>query len=191
MPVAFCLFVAASACHPANTPAATAPPACPTGDTLVQVDAEAAALAGCTSISGRLAIGPSFALGSLAGLDRIERVGGLDISDNAGLSGVYLPALVDVDGDLVIDDNRQVATVSLHHLVEVRGDLTVRDNRALTRLDLGALRRVGGRLVVSGHPSLDTVVLDRLQRAGPLVLEDNPAWPAEDVDGLRRRVSPP
>jgi hypothetical protein len=187
---ACCLFaLVAAACGAAPPPSQPAPAACPSGDVAVQVDAEAAVLAACTSVSGRLTVGPSFALRSLAGLDRVVRVTGeLDISDNAGLTGVYLPALVVVEGDLVIEDNRQVATVSLHRLVEVRGDLTVRDNPDLVRLDLGALRRVGGRLEVSGHPALDTVVLDRLERAGQLVLEDNPAWPAEDAERVRRQL---
>ncbi len=179
------------ACGAAESPTATAPRRCPEGDATVQIDEEAAALAPCTAIAGDLAVGPSFALRSLAPLARIERMaGGLDVSDNVELTGLYLPALTEVDGDLVIENNRQVATVSLHRLVEVKGDLTVRDNRELLRLDLGALRRVGGRLEIGGHPQLDTVVLDRLERAGELAVEDNPAWPADEVDRVRRRLAP-
>jgi hypothetical protein len=180
-----------SACGGAPQPEQPAALACPRGDVAVQVDAEAAALAPCTTIAGDLAVGPSFALRSLAPLARIERVaGGLDVSDNLEPTGVYLPALTEVDGDLVIENNRQVATVSLHRLVEVKGDLTVRDNHELLRLDLGALRQVGGRLEISGHPQLDTVVLDRLERAGELALEDNPAWPAAEVARVTRRLAP-
>jgi len=186
---ACCLLAGAVACG-AGATTREAARACPAGDVTVQIDAEADALAGCSAVSGDLAVGPSFALHSLIGLARLERVAGrLDISDNLELTGVYLPALLAVDGDLVIDDNRQVRAVSLHHLVEVGGDLVVRDGRELVRLDLGALRRVGGRLEVSGHPALDTVVLDRLERAGQLVVEDDPAWPAEDVERVRRRAS--
>ena len=163
---------------------------CPARDVVVQVDAEAAALGACREM-GRLAIGPSFALRSLAGLERLERAGAIDVSDNVDLGGLFLPALVAVDRDLVIDDNRQVATVSLHNLVEVGRDLVVRDNRALLRLDLGALRRVGGRLEISGHAALDTVVLDRLESAGELVLDDNPAWPAAEVDAVKRKAREP
>ena len=154
----------------------------------MQVDAEAAALSACREV-GRLDVGPSFALHSLAGLERLERVaGGIDVSGNAELSGLFLPALVAVGGDLVIADNRQVVTVSLHHLIEVGGHVIVRGNRALVRLDLGALRRIGGRLEVSGQPELETVVLDHLESADELVLEDNPAWPAEEVDLVTRKL---
>jgi len=186
-----CSAILASACGGAQQPEQLAARACPAGDVAVQVDAEAAALAPCTAFAGDLAVGPSFALRSLAPLARIERVaGGLDVSDNVELTGLYLPALTEVDGDLVIENNRQVATVSLHRLVEVKGDLTVRDNRELLRLDLGALRRVGGRLEIGGHPQLDTGVIDRLERAGELAVEDNPAWPADQVDQVRRRLAP-
>jgi hypothetical protein len=179
------------ACGGAEAPPRSVSRPCPAGAATVQIDAEATALAPCTTIAGDLAVGPSFALRSLAPLARIERVaGGLDVSDNLELTGVYLPALTEVDGDLVIENNRQVATVSLHRLVEVKGDLTVRDNHELLRLDLGALRRVGGRLEISGHPQLDTVVLDRLERAGELALEDNPAWPADEVGRVTRRLAP-
>jgi hypothetical protein len=164
---------------------------CPPGDVVVQVDGEAAALDGCRGVKGRIEVGPSFALRSLAGLARIERARAIDVSDNVELTGLFLPALVAVEGDLVIDNNRQVATVSLHHLVEVKGDLVVADNRALVRLDLGALRRVGGRIAIRGHPQLDTVVLDRLESAGELLLEDNPAWPEDEVESVRRRVAAP
>lgn len=180
-----------AACGGAETPQRTVPGACPAGDVAVQVDEEAAALAACTRVGGDLAVGPSFALRSLGGLARIELVAGeLDVSNNLELTGVYLPALTAIDGDLVVENNGQVATVSLHRLIEVKGDLTVRDNGELSRLDLGALRRVGGRLEVSGHPQLDAVVLDRLERAGDLVVEDNPGWPAQDVERVRRRLSP-
>ena len=188
-PVACFLVIAAAACGAAES--APAPRKCPADDVAVQVDDEAAALAPCKSIAGDLAIGPSFALRSLAPLARIERVaGGLDVSDNLELTGVYLPALTAVGGDLVIESNRQVGTVSLHRLVEVGGNLTVRDNRELLRLDLGALRRVGGRVEIGGHPQLDTVVLDRLERAAGLALEDNPAWPADEVKRVTRRLAP-
>jgi hypothetical protein len=197
-PVACCLspascflVIAAAACGAAESPATKLERRCLAGDATVQIDDEAAALAPCRAIAGGLSVGPSFALRSLAPLAGIERVAGeLDVSDNVELTGIYLPALTRVEGDLIIENNRQVATVSLHRLVEVKGDLTVRDNRELLRLDLGALRRVGGRLEVSGHPQLDTVVLDRLERAGELAVEDNPAWPADEVDRVRRRLAP-
>jgi hypothetical protein len=162
-------------------------PACPTGDVHVQVDDDAAALARCSTL-GALAVGPSFTLRALTPLAGIERVARLDVENNLALAGVFLPALVAVDGDLVIDNNTQVATVSLHRLVEVTGDLTVRDNRELVRLDLGALREVGGRLEISGHPALETVVLDRLERAADVVLDGNPAWPPDDAAALARKL---
>jgi hypothetical protein len=162
---------------------------CPAGDVVVQVDAEAEGLAGCVEVRGSLGVGPSFSLGSLAGLARIARVAGrLDLSDNIELGGVFLPALVAVEGDVVIENNQQIATASLHRLVRVGGDLVVRDNRGLLRLDLGALRGVGGRIEISGHPELDMVALDRLESAGEFVVEDNPSWPADEVDRLRRAL---
>ncbi|HTE52215.1 MAG TPA: hypothetical protein VK698_15280 [Kofleriaceae bacterium] len=165
--------------------------ACPAGDALVQVDAEAAALSGCAAVNGDLVVGPSFTLDSAAGLADIARVTGtVDVSDNIELGGVFLPGLVSVGGDVVIENNRQLETASLHHLVEVGGDLTVRDNLSLLRLDLGALRRVGGAIRITGHPVLEAVALDALTRAGRIVVEDDAAWPAEEVDALERRVHP-
>jgi len=191
-PSVACCVLLSAACGAAQQSADTrAPRVCPTGDAVVQVDQEASALADCTRMTGDLAVGPSFALRSLGPLARVERVAGrIDISGNLELGGVFLPALAAVDGDLLIESNRQVTTVSLHRLVEVKGDLVVRDNRELLRLDLSALRRVGGRLEVSGHAALETAALDHLERAGELVLEDNPAWPAEEVDAIERRVKP-
>jgi hypothetical protein len=173
-----------------GAPQAGGPRTCPPGDVAVQVEADAAGLAGCTEVSGALTIGPSFTLDGVSGLDRIARATSVDVSDNLELRGLFLPGLVAVGGDLVIENNRQLETASLHHLAEVSGDLVVRDNRALLRLDLGALRRVGGRVVVAGHPLLDSVVLDRLERAGELVIEDDPAWPADEIDRLRRVLAP-
>lgn len=166
-------------------------PSCPPGDVVVQVDREAAALGACSDVSGDVDVGPSFALRTLGELGRLVRVSGdLDVSDNAELGGVFLPGLVAVGGDLVIENNRQVSTVSLHHLARVGGDLIVRDNVALLRLDLGALREVGGQLVIAGHPAMDTVVLDRLVAAGQIILEENPAWAADEVKSLLDRSSP-
>jgi hypothetical protein len=186
LPVACCLF-AATACGAKQTPERTVQRDCPAGDLRIQVAADAASLTHCPTVA-KLTVGPSFTLRSLTPLARIEKTRGLDVSNNLALAGVFLPALVAVDGDLVIDNNTQVATVSLHRLVEVTGDLTVRDNRELVRLDLGALREVGGRLEISGHPALETVVLDRLERAADVVLDGNPAWPPDDAAALARKL---
>jgi hypothetical protein len=172
-----------------GAPQAGGPPACPPAAE-VQVDADAAGLVGCTEL-GELTIGPSFTLrtlGGLAGIGRVSR--GLDVSGNVQLGGLFLPGLRWVGGDVVIENNRQIETASLHHLAEVSGDLVVRGNRALLRLDLGALRRVGGRLIIADHPLLEAVALDRLESAGELVIEECPAWPAEEIDRLRRALAP-
>ena len=169
------------------------PPAapCPTGDAVVRVDEEAAALAGCAAITGDLVIGPSFALTSVTALQQIEQVGGsLEISSNAALAGVFLPAHRRVAGSVTVESNLQAETISLHHLVEVGGDLVVEGNRSLVRLDLSALATVRGRLQVSDHPVLDSVSLDALANAGELAIDGNPAWPAADIAALRTRVAP-
>jgi hypothetical protein len=181
--LALCVLVACGA------PQAGGPPACPPGAT-VNVDADAAALSSCTELA-ELAIGPSFTLRTLGGLAGIARVSrGLDVSDNIELGGLFLPGLRSVGGDVIIENNRQIETASLHHLAEVSGDLVVRGNRALLRLDLGALRRVSGRLVIADQPLLEAVALDRLESAGELVIEECPAWPAEEIDRLRRALAP-
>lgn len=183
------LFAACGASERA-APAPAPPPACPRGDAVVRVDEEAAALAGCAAIAGDLVIGPSFALSSLAPLQRIEEVGGsLEIASNAALAGVFLPGLRRVAGSVTIESNLQAETVSLHHLVEVGGDLVVQGNRSLVRLDLGALTSVRGRLQVSDHPALDSVSLDALAGAGDVAFDGNPAWPAADVAALRTRLA--
>jgi hypothetical protein len=192
LPVAGCLLPVScllfSCTASGGTPTSEKPAsACPTGDVRVQVGDDTAALARCSTL-GALAVGPSFTLRALTPLAAIEKTRSLDVSNNLALTGLFLPALVAVQGDLVIDNNAQVATVSLHRLVEVKGDLTVRDNRELVRLDLGNLRRVGGRLEISGHPALETVVLDRLERAADVVLDANPAWPPDDAAALARKL---
>jgi hypothetical protein len=184
------VFVAACGASepPAKSPAR--PPACPSGDVVVHVDEDAALLKPCRVIEGDLIVGPSFALGSLVGLDRVERVAGsLELSNNAAMGGLFLPGLRQVGGDLTIESNLSAETVSLHHLEQVGGDLVVRDNRALLRLDLGALRQVRGRLVLADHPALESVSLDALADAGELAIADNPAWPAEEIAALRARVT--
>lgn len=170
-------------------PVLPATPACPAGDVVVRVDEEAAALARCRTIAGDLVIGPSFALGSLGGLARIEQVtGALDISSNAALAGVFLPGLRRVGGGVTVESNLSAETVSLHHLVEVGGDLVVRGNRGLARLDLGALARVGGRVEIADHPVLESVSLDALAGAGDLAIDGNPAWSAAEIAALRTRL---
>lgn len=180
-----------AACGASEKPErAPAAPTCPAGDVVVRVDEEAAALAGCTAITGDLVVGPSFALGSLAPLARIERIAGsLEISSNAALAGVFLPGLRRVGGSVTVESNLSVETVSLHHLVDVGGDLTVRGNRGLMRLDLGALKEVHGRLEVSDHPALDSVSFDALAITGELAIDGNPAWSEADIAALRSRLA--
>ena len=185
--IALCLGACGGAPPPGDE---SAPRACPAGDAIVQVEAEAAALAGCAALRRDLTVGPSFTLASATGLGEVRRVGGtLDVSDNLSLGGLYLGRLVSVDGDVVIENNRALATASLHRLTEVRGDLIVRGNRALERLDLAALHRVGGRLHIAGQPALEAVELGALQSAGSIEIEDVPAWPAEEIAALKRRVA--
>lgn len=184
-----CLLAACGAGEKAG-PAPAPAPRCPAGDVVVRVEEDAAALAGCTAIEGDLLVGPSFALGSIAALGRIERVtGSLEISSNAALTGVFMAGLRSVTGNVTVESNLSAETVSLHHLVEVGGDLVVRDNRGLVRLDLGALTRVGGRLEVSDHPVLDSVSLDAIASAGEVAIDGNPAWAAAEIAALRTRVA--
>lgn len=187
------LALGASACGGAPPPGdAPGSRACPTGDAVVQVETESEALAGCAEVRGDLTVGPSFTLASSTGLGGVRHVHGtLDVSDNLALGGIYLGGLVSVHGDLVIENNRALASASLHRLTEVGGDLVVRGNRALERLDLAALRRVGGRVQISGHPRLEAVELDALTAAGSIEIEDDPAWPADEVSALKRRVARP
>lgn len=146
------LLLLATACGAAQEPSQ---PTCPGGDVTVQTDEEAAALAPCAAIEGSLTIGPSMALTSLAGLERITRVGGaLNIRGNLVLTGAYFPALV-AAGAIVIEDNRLLETASLHRVRQVAGDVVVRRNRALDRLDLSALDRVGGAVELRDNPRLD------------------------------------
>ena len=160
------LAACASGCGGAPPPESPAAPPCPTGDAVVQVEAEAAALAPCAEVRGDLTVGPSFTLASATGLGDVRRVrGALDVSDNLALGGLYLGGLVSVDGDLILENNRALATASLHRLVSVGGNLVVRGNRALERLNLAALRRVGGRVQISGHPVLEVVELGALGAA--------------------------
>ncbi|HUS64620.1 MAG TPA: hypothetical protein VMZ28_08770 [Kofleriaceae bacterium] len=151
---------------------AAAKPTCPRGDVTVQTSEEAAALAPCTAIEGNLTIGPSMALTSLAGLERITRVGGaLVLRGNLVLAGAYFPALV-AAGAIVIEDNRLLETASLHHVGRAR-EVSVRRNRALERLDLGAL--AGGTVALDDNPRLDMVDLGRARERPPR--GDGPAVP--------------
>jgi len=185
-----CLVAACGASEkPRAAPLRPAAPPCPTGDAIVRVDEDAAALAGCTAIGGDLVVGPSFALGSLAPLARIEEVGGsLEIASNTALAGVFMPGLRRVSGSVTVESNLGAETVSLHHLREVGGDLVVARNRALVRLDLSALEKVGGRFEVSDHPVLDSVSLDALAGAGEVAIDGNPAWSAAEIASLRSRL---
>ena len=185
---ALCLLVACGSGDRA-APARPGAPPCPRGDAIVRVDEEAAGLARCTVIEGDLVIGPSFALGSLASLARIEEVGGsLEIASNAALAGVFMPGLRRVTGSVTVESNLGAETVSLHHLREVGGDLVVQGNRGLLRLDLSALEKVGGRFEVSDHPVLESVSLDALVSAGEVAIDGNPAWSAAEIASLRSRL---
>ena len=143
---------------------AAARPTCPRGDVVVQTDEEAKALAPCTAIEGSLTIGPSMALATLAGIERVARVGGaLVIQGNLVLSGAYFPALVEAER-ILIQDNRSLETASLHRVERV-GDVVVRRNRGLERLDLGALP--GGTVTLEDNPRLDMVELGQARERAP------------------------
>ncbi len=128
---------------------------------------ELSALRDLSEVAGDLAIGPTVALDELS-LPSLRRVGGaVKISDNAGLQGIYLPALESV--------NR----------IEIAGNI------ALTTLALPRLTTLD-QLVLTDNASLEFVQAESLAHlVHPMVFERNPKLPEDQVNTLRSKTASP
>lgn len=125
--------------EPGPVPESACPMGVVDGDYTVENSIDAALIAGCTAISGKLTV--------------------------AGVSKLSLPALTSV-GALTASNNLALTHLGLTGLTTVGGDLLVRENPALTSLDLPALTTVGEDIIVSGSPMLTSLSLPMLSTVG-------------------------
>lgn len=201
--------LALAACGGAPAPAT--PRACPTTPVTLAGPDDVFGLAGCTaltavtirtgseldfgplaelaSISGDLAIGPSFGLEEIA-LPKLARVGGaVRIVSNANLRGVYLRSL-ETAGAIEIGGNAAVSTVSLGRLQSVAGAVSIVGNAELEVLDASSLVAVGGELVLTDNASLAVLEVGALASAGAVRVDNNRALAPDVVEALRSKTRP-
>lgn len=180
-----------------TTTSADLPPVdpCPFGAVVLSTQDQVAALAGCTELTGDLSIAdavtslapladlrhiagalrigrgegiPPPMLTSLAGLEALESVGGLAISELDGLTSLQpLAGLTAIPGFLRVSDLPQLASLEgLHNITEVGDTLYVADC-PVTDLDgLRGLKRVGSGLDLQNLRIPDLHGLDALTEVG-------------------------
>lgn len=174
-------------------PTTTGAPACPTGDVLIEDPAELGALAGCTDIPGDLEIRgpitdltplselrtvagnliisgkthPSVVLTSLAGLENLESVGGLGLSDLGVTDLTIFNDLTELPGGLSVWDMPALTSLEgLHNITRV-GGLSIGYSPALTDLEgLRGLQRVDTRLTLDHLEISDLAGLAALTSIG-------------------------
>jgi len=141
-------------------------------------------------ITGDLSVGPTVGVDELA-FNGLLRVGGtIRIVNNGSLRGLFFPRLEKV-GRIEIENNAVLASISMPRVKAVQGAVVVTDNNALEMLSASLLETIGTELVISGHPKLNLVELGHLTSLQAIRLEDNPKLPADVVEQLVARSATP
>ncbi|MSQ00777.1 MAG: hypothetical protein EXR71_02665 [Myxococcales bacterium] len=119
----------------------------------ISTDADAAALADCTSLTD------------------------LYVHISPAVTTVELPLLEHIEGYLYLHANSGVTTLSLPALTEVTEYVYLYHNPALTDLDLGSLTTVGGYVYLDGNTAMSTVDIGSLTTVGGYIYySGNSAW---------------
>ena len=123
----------------------------------------------------------------------------LDLRSNPSLTDVDLSSLVTVNGRLWVEDNAALTELYLPVLVEVGDsmslgrDLEIAENHGLRRLDLPSLTTVGGELIVRDNSTLfDCCSLQTfLDLGSPDVLIENNAMGCDSIVDIERSCRRP
>ncbi|HSD90855.1 MAG TPA: hypothetical protein VLB44_25195 [Kofleriaceae bacterium] len=138
-------------------------------------------------ITGDLSIGPTVGVDTVA-FNGLIRVGGtIRVADNGSLRGLFLPRLEKV-GRIEVDNNAVLSTISLPRLATVEGSLVITDNTSLEMLTTTMLTDIGQELVISGHPKLELLEMPRIAHMQTIRLESNPRLPPNAVEALTSKA---
>ena len=125
------------------------------GNLTIGVDADSedritdlSALSRLKEVDYKLIVYKSFVGKTLAGLDNLEKAGGLDISDIDSLTGISLPKLKEVGLEVTLS-GKSLKKVALPVLAVITEDLTVKGD-SLTELLFSELVKVQGNLILQG-----------------------------------------
>lgn len=175
-----------------------------TRDLAIHDAADAAALAGLAVIAGSLTVDDT-ALTELALPNLLQIYGGVEITRNAGLSRVSLPALSAVGGSLVLAQDPALTEIALPQLgrtgglvvdsatalhdlgglaalTEVTGDVQISHDDALAALALPD-QRVGGNLAIDSNAQLARIAMAVPGRVGTVHIGSNGALTSVDLAG--------
>jgi len=145
---------------------------CPTGDMVIESDADAAALAGCNRIYGNVTIeGTNMAAVELPDIHTID--GALMVVNNMSLETLTL-ASISWAQEIRIENSPALTTISLPNLAAV-WEISIVNNDALTELSLPSLVKVEHVFRVSENAILSTPSFPALTCLGDLMeIENNP-----------------
>ena len=170
----------ASDASDASKPSQPCPSGVVDGDYVVETDDDAAAIAGCTEITGDLSVTGDVETVDLSSLTMVG--GSFRIHDTTALDGIELPALLAVSRDLEVNANAALATFAAPALesTNVTGFF---DNDALTDVDISALADTGFiRLQKNAAlPSFSAPLVDEL---GVFFVSENSALVSASFDSL-------
>lgn len=93
------------------------------------------------SVSGSVIISENHSLTTLAGLDKLKTVGGLEISFNSTLTNINaIQMLTTVSGSVNFQGNQNLTTLNaLNNALSITGDLTIKNNPKLSQCNVNAV----------------------------------------------------
>jgi hypothetical protein len=139
-------------------------------------------------ITGDVSIGPTIGLDEIA-FNGVLRVGGtIRASNNSSLRGLFFPRVERV-GRIEIENNAVMTSISLPRLVTVDSSMVIADNSALELITASSLATVGKELVIAGHVKLSMVEMSALTHVEAARIEGNPMLSADVVDALTSKSS--
>lgn len=139
-------------------------------------------------VTGDISIGPTIGLDEVA-FNGVLRVGGtIRVSNNSSLRGLFFPRVERV-GRIEIENNAVLMSISLPRLVTVDSSMVIADNGALELVTASSLVTVGKELVIAGHAQLSMVEMAALAHVEAARIESNPKLSADVVDALTRKSS--
>ena len=134
-------------------------------------------------ITGDLSIGPTVGLDEAA-FNGLLRVGGtIRVANNGSLRGLFFPRVERV-GRIEIENNAVLASIQLTRLAAVDGALVIADNGGLELISAPLLVTIGKELLITGHSKLTLLEMPQLTSVEATRIESNPKLSAEIVERL-------
>jgi len=143
-------------------------------------------------ITGDLSIGPTVGLDE-ASFNGLVHVGGtIRVANNGSLRGLFFPRMERV-GRIEVENNAVLNSISMPRLAAVDGAVVIADNGGLEMISAPLLAIVGKELVIAGHAKLTLLEMSHLTTVEAVRIEGNPKLPPEAVEKLTSKsaLDPP